>query len=807
MQQKSHVSRRDSVLFLAERMAQKVPGVNEKPAPLKKIGILGAGLMGGGIAMCFVQKGVPVVLKDAKQEWLDDGMKKVQGLWGGQAKRGRLSQDKYKQYMSLLKPTLDYADFKDLLENVRTSKSSTKTLATGMAMGKLISKKAIMVGNCDGFVGNRMIAPYAGEAKMVLEEGASIEQVDAAAQKFGMAMGPMALGDLVGLELFWKQRKAAGDMKKQTKTYYGPYELTDHPRVQRAKIKRTARQRAMRDRKKQTWDPKLVMETLADFKKHLRRTYGSYLRAWRLVLSPNDSVTVSRTQFLTACSALGFKDAGKVLWRAFGRDELSPISLDFLDPESAEVLAHFQQLVQQLGGVSAAFRVFDKKDVKRIKMPEFISTLNSLDASLPAKQLFYGLDTDANGRLEIEDFKFLEKWKLPEFLIASPSEEAKEEVKRDLLVTYKTYLKAWRLALDENNSNRCTWPEFQSACRKVNFTGDVAGAWRALDTDLSGSITLQEVDYESSATLATFKKWADENFGGIRSAFMVFDADGSNGVTLREWRHACRIYGFHQGASSLFKQLDAEGVGSLSLDQVAFLDDWDFQPEKTAMSTTPSQHSPARTERKVAPGGFSQPQSPAAAGAKHKILRRPQGLALPSRVVWGELPCKRPRPPPRGPGTGLPRAWCCKCRARGPCRHFARADGVRSLAPSPRTAGYDALMSPDPLEPPAVKYSRYRWLRERIKPSTTRRPHTSPAVPGSDPRGCVRAEVEGEVSEDRPHELSIAFPDLANSQRSSDSLGAQVQLMALQHFPMGTWDFPLPFLASSPSRQLLLQAV
>ncbi|CAE7660296.1 MFP2, partial [Symbiodinium microadriaticum] len=193
-------------------------------------------LMGGGIAMCFVQKGVPVVLKDAKQEWLDDGMKKIQGLWGGQAKRGRLSQDKYKQYMSLLKPTLDYADFKDVdmvIEAVPEIMDLKKEVFldiernTKPAMGKLISKKAIMVGNCDGFVGNRMIAPYAGEAKMVLEEGASIEQVDAAAQKFGsMAMGPMALGDLVGLELFWKQRKAAGDMKKQTKTYYGPYELT-----------------------------------------------------------------------------------------------------------------------------------------------------------------------------------------------------------------------------------------------------------------------------------------------------------------------------------------------------------------------------------------------------------------------------------------------------------------------------------------------------------------------------------------------------------------------------------------------------
>lgn len=226
-------------LFLSERLAQKVPGIDEKPMPLKKIGILGAGLMGGGIAMCFIQKGVPVVLKDAKQEWLDGGVKKIESLWGGQAKKGRLSKEKFQQYMSMLKPTLDYADFKDvdivieavpeimdlkkevfldiekntkpdclictntsglniddiaavlkdpsrvmgthffspanvmqLLENVRTAKSSVKTLATGMAMGKLINKKCVMVGNCDGFVGNRMIAAYAGEAKMLWEEGA-----------------------------------------------------------------------------------------------------------------------------------------------------------------------------------------------------------------------------------------------------------------------------------------------------------------------------------------------------------------------------------------------------------------------------------------------------------------------------------------------------------------------------------------------------------------------------------------------------------------------------------------------------------
>ncbi|CAJ1326964.1 unnamed protein product, partial [Effrenium voratum] len=269
-----------------------------------------------------------------------------------------------------------------------------------------------------------------------------------------------------------------------------------------------------------------------------------------------------------------------------------------------------------------------------------------------------------------------EKWKLPEFLVAQPNPEAKEEVKKRLLQVYKTYLKAWRQALDEDNSNRCTWPEFQAACRKVSFTGDVPGAWRSLDTDLAGSITLQEIDKDSSAVLATFKKWADDNFGGIRSAFVVFDADGSNSVTLREWRHACRIYGFNQGASSLFKQFDTENNGSLALEQVAFLDDWDFQPEKEM----PEPVEPRAKEKKsVFQVARQMPIK--------RIIRTPQGLVPPERVCWDPLPGSF-RAQSRGPGTGLPKAWCRWCQARGPCRHFA----MRSA----QGRGYDSLMSPEP---------------------------------------------------------------------------------------------------------------
>jgi len=119
------------------------------------------------------------------------------------------------------------ANVMQLLENVRTTSASPRTLATGMAIGKLINKKTVMAGNCDGFIGNRMLAPYSSEARQLIEDGATIEQVDRVATAFGMAMGPVALSDLVGIEIFWKQRKELGDMKMQTKTSMGPYELVD----------------------------------------------------------------------------------------------------------------------------------------------------------------------------------------------------------------------------------------------------------------------------------------------------------------------------------------------------------------------------------------------------------------------------------------------------------------------------------------------------------------------------------------------------------------------------------------------------
>jgi 3-hydroxyacyl-CoA dehydrogenase len=101
-----------------------------------------------------------------------------------------------------------------LLELVRGKKSSKEVIATCMQLAKKIGKVAVLVGNCRGFVGNRMFLPYIREAQFLVEEGASPEAVDGALTAWGMAMGPLAVGDLGGLDVAWRIRKEFKHLEK-----------------------------------------------------------------------------------------------------------------------------------------------------------------------------------------------------------------------------------------------------------------------------------------------------------------------------------------------------------------------------------------------------------------------------------------------------------------------------------------------------------------------------------------------------------------------------------------------------------------
>ena len=94
-----------------------------------------------------------------------------------------------------------------LLEIVRGAKTAPDVLATCMALARTIKKVAVVAGVCDGFIGNRMIGRYGTAAVGLVHAGALPQQVDAALQKFGMAMGPLRMGDLAGLDIGWATRK------------------------------------------------------------------------------------------------------------------------------------------------------------------------------------------------------------------------------------------------------------------------------------------------------------------------------------------------------------------------------------------------------------------------------------------------------------------------------------------------------------------------------------------------------------------------------------------------------------------------
>ena len=275
--------------FFAERAAAKIQGLakDTEALPVKHVGIIGAGTMGGGIAMCFAQAGFRVTLVDQDQEGIDRGLSTIRKNYDISVQRGRLSADQVTTFLSNLEATTDWQALKGadliieavfenlelkqqvfrqlddicdahtilasntsyqsidalaavtdrpervvgmhffspanvmrLLEVVRGDASDDATLKTAMAVGKQIGKVCVLSGMCYGFIGNRMLRHYGREAALCVMEGASPAQVDQAMEQWGMAMGPMAVGDLAGLDIGYRAREQLSDEEKGPRINY-----------------------------------------------------------------------------------------------------------------------------------------------------------------------------------------------------------------------------------------------------------------------------------------------------------------------------------------------------------------------------------------------------------------------------------------------------------------------------------------------------------------------------------------------------------------------------------------------------------
>ena len=94
-----------------------------------------------------------------------------------------------------------------LVEVVRGARTDPSAVESVVDFARRIGKVPVVVGNCDGFVGNRMLLRYRREAELALERGAAPAQVDAALQRFGFAMGPFAVADVAGIDIGWRAKQ------------------------------------------------------------------------------------------------------------------------------------------------------------------------------------------------------------------------------------------------------------------------------------------------------------------------------------------------------------------------------------------------------------------------------------------------------------------------------------------------------------------------------------------------------------------------------------------------------------------------
>jgi 3-hydroxyacyl-CoA dehydrogenase len=134
--------------FFGERAASKIPDVPEDTPQraIAKVAVIGAGTMGGGITMNFLNAGIPVTILETKQEALDRGVATIRKNYEAQVKKGKLKQDKYEGRMALLKTTLAYDDIKDadlvieaVFEEMGVKEKVFKTLDEVMKPGAILA--------------------------------------------------------------------------------------------------------------------------------------------------------------------------------------------------------------------------------------------------------------------------------------------------------------------------------------------------------------------------------------------------------------------------------------------------------------------------------------------------------------------------------------------------------------------------------------------------------------------------------------------------------------------------------------------
>jgi len=348
------------------------------------------------------------------------------------------------------------------------------------------------------------------------------------------------------------------------------------------------------------------------FISHLRELYGNEVRALRRALAP-DGYGFSLMTLRNYCRRSNLRIDHRDLWAALDRNHDGQVTLEEFNCHTALALASLQRWARKsplLGSCAAIWETPEAADASRKRSGTWFSgkkmlvgtlreTLQSLQwpgaNNASTRSLVFGaLDIANCGLITLADLQWLDRWRPPEWVYAEPDPEALKELREILAEAYGHPLRAWRCILDKDDSNHLDYNEFLAACKQIRFGGNPASAWRALDTDILGRVSMKQYDPESAQLLHSFKAWTEVNFGSVKHFFKAMDTDNNGDVTYPELKRACHKLHWHGDVQLLFDCLDidrakdCDKARNLSLAEVAFLDSWLIEPTEEELAAEDS---------------------------------------------------------------------------------------------------------------------------------------------------------------------------------------------------------------------------
>lgn len=325
------------------------------------------------------------------------------------------------------------------------------------------------------------------------------------------------------------------------------------------------------------------LQNFADFYMWCIKKFKNLTRCWRL-LDQNLNMKITKLEFLTSLNKYEFHGDARALFNILDRDRSGSLSYYHFDPSGAEELASLQKWIKErFGTVEEAFYRLDEDGDGRITTDELQRGLRRYGFHVEVRYLFEMLDLDRDQKIQPEELLFLDRWTPLPFLCHEPDYEGAETWKQKLLHAYNwNSIKAWHGGLDKNMSMRVSYTEFSHVCQQEHVPMQRRpGVWRAMDTDLSGWISLREVDPLAHELLLKFKKYCVDNYGSVYKAFNKIDLNNNGSWSRREFQkieHDMNLS--REDGEMLFQGLAMDGGKQITFSKVKYLDNWSVEDER-----------------------------------------------------------------------------------------------------------------------------------------------------------------------------------------------------------------------------------